>query len=340
MGRFEMTALTALTALAFFAAVFSAIGCKEPLYVADARLNGAAGGTDSASPSDSDLSRDTQPSSESDDSETASTQQCSEFVAVPGDTVRSISVNGAARTYLLHVPDTYTAEAPVPLLVDFHLIGGDGESERAASPYPEVTDSEGVIAAFPSGLSGPSGSAWNIGPCCVDGAEDVAFTRAMIADIEGIACIDAARVYAVGISMGGGMVNLLACEATDLFAAVAPAGFDLIEETVSDCTPSRPIAVVSFRGTDDPLVPYEGGYSTVVPDHPITFLGAQKTFAAWAEINSCSGEPSENSAGCQAYSGAQCTDGVEVVLCTAQGGGIEPGDPSVAWPILSDYRLP
>ena len=42
------------------------------------------------------------------------------------------------------------------------------------SPYPAQTDAEGVIMAFPSGKPGPSGGAWNVGPCCVAGVDDVA----------------------------------------------------------------------------------------------------------------------------------------------------------------------
>jgi polyhydroxybutyrate depolymerase len=124
-----------------------------------------------------------------------------------------------------------------------------------------------------------------------------------------------------------------------VFAAVAPAAFDLLEENVPDCQPARPITVVSFRGTSDPIVTYEGGYSAVVSGMPITFLGAQATFEKWAEFNACSGSPSaEDSNGCSTYS--ECQDGTEVVLCTKQGGGHEAGNASVAWPILKRHTLP
>src|SRR5690242_6738251 len=128
--------------------------------------------------------------------------------------------------------------------------------------------------AFPSGLAGPSGGAWNVGPCCVDNVDDVEFTRALVAEVKGLACIDPKRVYAVGFSMGGGMSHYVACHAADVFAAVAPAAFDLLQENVMDCKPPRPITVISFRGTSDPIVPYAGGPSSVVSGHPVTFLGA------------------------------------------------------------------
>jgi polyhydroxybutyrate depolymerase len=200
-----------------------------------------------------------------------------------------IQVGGMTRSYILHVPTKYDGSQPVPLVVDFHPLGGSGSSERMGSPYPAQTDAEGVVMAFPTGLSGPSGGAWNVGPCCVANADDVAFARALVADVEQSACIDPKRVYAVGFSMGGGMSHYIACHAADVFAAVAPAAFDLLEENVGDCKPPRPISVISFRGSSDPIVPYAGGPSSVVAGMPVTFLGAVGTFQKWAELNQCTG---------------------------------------------------
>lgn len=264
---------------------------------------------------------------------------CPATVLKAGDTDKTIKVGSGDRKYLLHVPAKYDGKTAVPLVIDFHGITGDGKGERSSSPYPAQTDPEGVIMAFPTGASGPMGNAWNVGPCCVANVDDVAFAKAIVADIQAVACIDAKRVYAVGFSMGGGMSHYLACHAADVFAAVAPAAFDLLEENVGACKPARPISVISFRGTADGTVSYAGGDSAVVPGMPITFLGAKNTFAKWAEINQCTGSPSaEDSKGCSTYS--SCKDGVEVTLCTKQGGGHAAGDASVGWPSLKKYTLP
>ncbi|WP_437932563.1 PHB depolymerase family esterase [Sorangium sp. So ce291] len=256
-----------------------------------------------------------------------------------GDTNQTVTVGSGSRSYVLHVPAAYDGSKPVPLVVDFHPLGGSGPSERTGSPYPAQTDPEGVIMAFPSGLSGPSGGAWNVGPCCVADTDDVAFAKALVAQVQETACIDPKRIYAVGFSMGGGMSHYLACHAADVFAAVAPAAFDLLQENVGDCEPSRPITVVSFRGTSDPIVPYAGGSSSVVRGMPVTFLGAKSTFEKWADINGCTGSPSaEDGQGCSTYS--TCQGGVEVALCTKQGGSHEPGNAAVGWPVLKRHTMP
>ena len=255
----------------------------------------------------------------------------------PGDTRETIRVGSLNRTYVLHIPPTYDGNKPVPLVVDFHMGGDSGSSERSSSPYPAETDPEGVVMAFPDGTKGPAGTGWNIGPCCVANVDDVAFAKDLVDQVQTTACIDPDRVYAVGVGTGGGMAYYVACRAADKFAAVAPAAWDLLAENVDQCTP-RPITVISFRGTADVVVPYAGGVSSAIPGMSITFLGAQATFKKWAEIDRCTGSPSaEDSNGCSSYS--SCQAGVEVVLCTKPDGHQDPGNASVAWPVLKRHAL-
>ncbi|MCB9495682.1 MAG: feruloyl esterase [Fibrobacteria bacterium] len=264
---------------------------------------------------------------------------CSGNKLSSGDQTRTLSIKGDSRTYILHVPSSYTGKSPAPLVVDFHPIGGTGSGEFNSSPYKGKTDPEGVISAYPNGKNGPMGGAWNVGPCCVANTDDTAFARAIVADIKSVGCVDPKRVYAVGFSMGGGMSHFNACHNADIFAAVAPAAFDLLKENQDACKPARPITVVSFRGTSDPIVPYAGGYSSVVQGMPINFLGAKATAAKWAELNKCTGSPSaEDANGCSTYS--NCQGGVQVTLCTKQGGGHDYGNATVGWPILKKYTLP
>jgi polyhydroxybutyrate depolymerase len=263
---------------------------------------------------------------------------CGSSALAAGDTTRTVQVKGTSRTYLLHVPRVYDGKKPAPLVVDFHGIGQTGASERDLSPYPDALDAAGVLMAFPDGTKGPAGTAWDVGPCCVADVDDIQFARLLVADVAASACLDTKRVYAVGVLTGGGMAHVLGCRAADVFAAIAPAAFDLLAENLSTCVPGRAVTAISFRGTDDPKVPYEGGSSALIPTMPVTFLGAQGTFAKWAEIDGCTGAPSSPDAdGCSRY--GTCRDGAEVVLCTKDGGGSDPGSPAIAWPILMRHSL-
>ena len=267
------------------------------------------------------------------------TVTCPSTALKPGDMTKMLMVGSLNREYILHVPSGYTGTTAVPFVVDFHPIGGSDTQWRSGSPYPAVIDKEGVVSAFPNGEPSPNlGNAWDVEGCC-NTADDVAFARALVADVEKIVCVDTKRVYAVGFSMGGGMSNYLGCKAADLFAAVGPASFDLTMQNEGDCKPSRPLTVIEWRGKNDTVVPYAGGHSALVTGMALDFLGAVGTFQKWASLDMCTGSPSAaDSNNCQTYS--QCGAGVQVTLCTDNNGGHEAANAGIVWPMLKKYTLP
>lgn len=258
-------------------------------------------------------------------------------VQVPATTTGPTPGPAMSRTYILHVPSAYKGTSPVPLVVDYHPLGGSGSQEEGGSPFKAQTDPEGVVTAYPNGKSGPSGGAWNVVGCCVANVDDVAFSRALVAQVETMACIDPKRVYAVGFSMGGGMSEFLACVANDLFAATAPQSFDLLTGNEGFCA-GRPISVISFRSTNDTLVNYAGGNSAVVTGMAINFLGAVGTFNFWGKFDGCTDTPAAaDSHNCQYYK--SCKGGVQVGLCTMNSGHAY-GDATVGWPFIKQFSLP
>jgi polyhydroxybutyrate depolymerase len=104
-----------------------------------------------------------------------------------------------------------------------------------------------LIVAWPQGVGVIS--SWNF----TRGSADVAFLRALVADISATWCVDRHHVHAEGISNGALMVERLACDAADLFASVAPDAGGPPNFTGSPCTPSRPIGVGIFESLLDPL---------------------------------------------------------------------------------------
>jgi polyhydroxybutyrate depolymerase len=261
-----------------------------------------------------------------------SASSCTGAPLTAGNTNKTIQVGGVSRSYILHVPAGYTGAKPVPLVLDFHGLGGTGTQEQSASGYQKISDQEGFLILFPNGID----NAWNIGPCCTNSrdVDDLGFAKAMVTATAAQACIDLNRVYATGISMGGGMSHYLACNAADVFAAVAPAAFDLLVPEEEPCSPSRPISVLAFRGTADTVVPYAGGKGSA---GKITFLGAQASLQRWVGLDGCM-TPTTVDGECTTYK--TCSASVEVGLCVKQGGGHAGGDPAVGWAFLSRFLRP
>jgi poly(hydroxyalkanoate) depolymerase family esterase len=235
------------------------------------------------------------------------------------------------------VPSTYPTNKRVPLVLRFHGLGGSGSSEISSTGYRSIADQEGFILVAPTGAAGSAGAAWNVGTCCTSdrSVDDVAFAKAIVEDVKKIANIDTSRIYATGFSMGGGMTHYLACHASDVFAAFAPEAFDLLKENVNQCKPGRAVPLLSQRASNDSLVKYAGGEDCLT-GVCINFLGAVATNTVWKEKNTCTAQTTTQG---QCVINTQCTNGVEVGLCTNTGGHA-PASASTGWSFLKKFTLP
>lgn len=257
---------------------------------------------------------------------------CSSATLQPGNAELTLEHDGVTREYLVHVPDSYDGSAPVPLVVDMHGLTSSAAAQ-ARFGWREKADAEGFIVVHPQGLN----ASWNGGELCCgssrdNGVDDEGFILALVEQMKQDACIDGRRVYATGLSNGGAMSHLLACNAADVFAAAAPVS---MSNGAEPCEPARPIPVIMTRGTDDLLVPFAGGF---------LFASAAEDFAQWAERNGCSGEPAPSSELCQTFD--QCDGGVEVTLCTLDAGHVLYDNPQgfsvpdVVWATFERFVLP
>ena len=226
--------------------------------------------------------------------------------------------SGVKRSYLLYVPGSYDPATPTPLVVSIHGFAEWPAHQAQMTRWNDLAEKTGFIVVYPSGTSFPkrwrtqveSGS---------DPMPDVIFISDLIDKLEGDYNIDPRRIYANGLSNGGGMSVLLSCVLSDRIAAIGTVS-GAFSFPWSACPASRPLPTIVFHGTADPIVPYLGGPSHD-PANPMPAI------PGWVESlahrNGCTGMP-VGIPPSGAVSGIlydSCPQNADVIFYTVAGGG-------------------
>jgi polyhydroxybutyrate depolymerase len=234
------------------------------------------------------------------------------------------------RTYRIHVPARLSA--PTPLVVALHGGGGTAIATVKMTGFDAEADREGFIVVYPNGtdqsrplmnlMGKPGFLTWNAGNCCGYALEhhidDVGFIRAVVKQVMSQYAIDPKRIYATGISNGGMMAYTLACESSNLFAAVG-----IVSGIIADpsCKPAHPVSIVHFHGSADQNIPINGGIGSkafIKDKRP----PVQDSIDFWVKTDGCDAKPQEShdpGLDIKAYGG--CRTGTAVTYYVIQGGG-------------------
>lgn len=229
-----------------------------------------------------------------------------------------LAASGLEREYLLYVPGSYDSTKATPLVISLHGGAMWPAAQMEVSQWNRVADEHGFIVVYPSAVSGRGPRAWS-----ADGGLDQSVDGRFIADLidtlRATYNIDPARIYANGLSNGGGMTFVLSCIMSDRIAAVGVVAVAIFLPW-SGCTDPRPVPMIAFQGTADPVVPYFGGKTWVAP---VSFPHFPKWAASWARRNQCAPNPVDSAVatGVTRRSYANCADDATVALYIIRGGG-------------------
>ena len=195
---------------------------------------------------------------------------------IAGSYDESITSSGITRHFRVHVPASYAGTAPVPLIFNFHGYQSNSTQQELLSGMSEKAEQSGFIVTYPDGRN----ETWNDTP---ESSIDEQFILDLLKLLQSRYAIDSKRVYATGMSNGGGMANRVGCDMSRVFAAIAPVSGAY--NFWKNCSPERPMPVIAFHGTADKVVPYAGsGNGNLEPPIP-------EWAAGWAIRNQCSAAP-------------------------------------------------
>ncbi len=210
------------------------------------------------------------------------------------NSLNSLTHDGITRTYLLHVPPSYSSAHPVPLVIGLHGYTSSSTSFEGQSGLSEKADLEGFIVAYPDGLRYPwtasNPQAWNAGgsyETWTGGTDDVGFIDQMHELIRAHYAIDPARVYVTGHSNGSRMTYRVGFELSCKIAAIAPHSGQMIYEPPGP--PACPVPVLHLHAIDDGSVLYDGATSN--DPNTLSYLPVETVLGRWAAMFGCSASP-------------------------------------------------
>ena len=195
----------------------------------------------------------------------------------------SITHDGIERDYILYVPEIYDGSTAVPLVLNFHGFGSSASQQMFYGDFRDIADTEGFLLVHPEGTTLIGNQFWNVGfPGLSSTIDDVGFTEALIDELATLYTIDLDRVYATGMSNGGFMSFLLACQLSEKIAAVASVTGSMTQDTFDDCNAQLPTPVLQIHGTEDDVVSYnENNLSLPIPN----------VISYWVDHNNCETTP-------------------------------------------------
>ncbi len=169
---------------------------------------------------------------------------------------KKLVVDGVMREYIVYLPVNFNTQQKHPLILAFHGGGGSAKQAMAHYGFNAIADTAKFLVVYPNGIK----KHWNDGRNLKQQKhDDIEFIRQLLQQLKKDYPIDDNRIFFTGISNGGFFSFALALRLPDQIKAIAPVCATISMNLFNEYKPSNPVSLLLINGTDDPIVPYNGG---------------------------------------------------------------------------------
>ena len=244
--------------------------------------------------------------------------------------------DGIVREVAMFDPRSDSAAGdPRPLVVVLH--GGLGDDDDTVTlsfgKLNTLAAEDDFVVMYPTGLGGHWNDGRNVQRYVAqrERINDVGFLTTLIRDVIQKRNIDPEAVFVVGVSDGAMMANRFACLRADqlrgVVAVIGSMPYNVARRR-SRCQ-TEPLSVLMINGTDDPIVPWDGGTVTYDDQELGRVLPVERTLSFWMRHNGCADvdvsmipdfSPNDGTR-IERHKAIGCADGTKVELFEVQGGG-------------------
>lgn len=166
---------------------------------------------------------------------------------------------GITRQYIYYEPEDLNEQ--MPLVFVMHGYTGDANSIKNYSEMNQFADQYGFAVCYPRGTVDSGGNRfWNVGYAFHENetVNDVGFLTELAEYLQSTRGLNPDYTFATGMSNGGEMCYMLACQAYDTFKAVAPVAGMILQDILDQCDNSPPIPLFEIHGSQDNVTPING----------------------------------------------------------------------------------
>ena len=167
--------------------------------------------------------------------------------------------DGLTRQYIYYEPENLNQQ--MPLVFVMHGYTGDANSIRNYSQMNDFADQYGFAVCYPRGtVDGGGNRFWNVGYAFHpnETVDDVGYLTQLAQYLQQSNGLNPDYTFATGMSNGGEMCYMLACQAYDTFKAVAPVAGMILQDILDDCDAAPGIPVFEIHGSQDGVTPLAG----------------------------------------------------------------------------------
>ena len=230
--------------------------------------------------------------------------------------------NGLIREYYLYQPDSLQNNAP--LIFVLHGYSGSAQGMISYSGMNTIADENGFAVCYPQGIEDQTGyNFWNVGYSFHENqtVDDIDFLSSLAEYLQEEYNFSSQNTFSTGFSNGGDISYMLACEAPNIFSAIAPVAGCIMTWIYESCNPLLPTPVFEIHGTNDNVTWWGGDPNDVGGWGP--YIGTEEGIDFWVDINGCTNSediplPNTNTINHRYF---DCDNNAEVWLYEVVGGG-------------------
>jgi len=191
------------------------------------------------------------------------------------------------RDYILYLPDNLPEDAPLVFM--FHGYSGSAHGMMNYCGMNQIANENKFAVCYPQGTSDDwNNHFWHVGYDfhLNETVDDVGFVVELANYLQSNYNLSSQFAFCSGMSNGGDMSYLMACQASETFMAAAPVAGCMMKWIYDSCEPENVMPIFATNGTNDNTTWWNGDINNVAGWG--AYMSVMDAIEFWTDLNNTS----------------------------------------------------